>query len=101
MAEVLRIRPWQVQRVPGEPLRVRPAPGRRLTLADVRGEWRMTCTVAACGIFAIAWPSPAGECWAPLHDFALVDQMRMLDICRRHADLNDPERLPLPPRRLV
>ena len=86
---------------PGEPRRVRPPAGQQLTLAAVVGDWRPSCSVTALNVFSIVWSTPAGECWAPLHDFAPADQQRALSACRRLDELNDPDRLPpAPPRRL-
>jgi hypothetical protein len=101
MGEVVHMKSKSTRHVPGEPRRVRPSAGQLLTLAAVRSDWRPSCSVAALNVFSIVWSTPAGDCWAPLHDFAMADQQRALSACRRHDELNDPERLPSPPRRFT
>ncbi len=64
------------------PRRFVPARGGALTLGDVRGPWRASGAVAACGVFAIVWSTRRGDCWAPLHDFAPADQLRLIEQCR-------------------
>jgi hypothetical protein len=66
-------------------VRYLPRRGEHLTLADVRGPWRPSGTVQACGTFAIVWSARAGDFWAPLHDFAPADQLRLIAACR-HLD---------------
>lgn len=64
-----------------------PIAGRPLTLANIRGPWRPSGSVAACGMFAVVWSTCSGHWWAPLHDFAPADQLRLVDACR-HLDRN-------------
>ena len=59
-----------------------PNAGRPLTLDDIRGLWRPSGSVAGAGLFAVVWTSRSGTWWAPLHDFALPDQMQLIDMCR-------------------
>lgn len=74
-----------------------PAPARRfmprrgefLTLENIRGPWRPSGTVGGMGVFAVVWTSPSSEFWAPLHDFAPADQLRLIEACRH----NDQGRL--------
>lgn len=101
MGEVVQMKSKPPRHVPGEPRRVRPPAGQLLTLAAVGSDWRPSCSVAALNVFSIVWATPAGDCWAPLHDFAPADQQRVLNLMRRHDEFNDPDRLPPdPPRRL-
>ena len=69
------------------PRRFVPLRGQALTMANIRGAWRPSGSVAACGMFAIVWSVAGGEFWAPLHDFAPADQRRLIDACR-HKDLH-------------
>ena len=59
-----------------------PPRGQRLTLDNVRGPWRPSGSVAGCGMFAVVWSTRVGDFWAPLHDFAEPDQLRLIDSCR-------------------
>ena len=70
---------------PAAPTRYLPRRGEHLTLADVRGPWRPSGSVAACGMFAVVWSAPRGDFWAPLHDFAPADQLWLIAACR-HLD---------------
>lgn len=65
------------------PRRFYPAPGRRLTLACIRGPWRPSGTVAGMGAFAVVWATSSGASfWAPLHDFEAIDALRLIEACR-------------------
>lgn len=68
------------------PRRFRPRSGHLLTLANIRGPWRPSGSVGGAGMFAVAWSTCAGEFWAPLHDFAPADQLRLIEMCRRLDD---------------
>jgi len=59
-----------------------PVRGLRLSLRDVRGEWRPSGSVGGVGVFAIVWDTPMGSFWAALHDFAPSDQLRLIEACR-------------------
>lgn len=59
-----------------------PRSGRALTLANIRGPWRPSGAVASAGVFAVVWSTATGEMWAPLHDFAPADQLRLIEACR-------------------
>ena len=63
--------------------RLRPPRGRQLKLSDVTGEWHPSCGIEACGVFAVVWSTRAGTRWAPLHDFEVADQQRLIAACRR------------------
>jgi hypothetical protein len=65
------------------PRRFVPPRGQRLTLANIRGDWRPTGTVAGAGVWAVVWDTFSGSFWAPLTDFAQVDQLRLIEACRR------------------
>ena len=99
MGEVVRMKSKPPRHVLGEPRRVRPLEGQQLSLSAVGRDWRPSCSVAALNMFSIVWSTPAGECWAALHDLAPADQQRVLDACRCYDERHDPERLPPPPRR--
>lgn len=62
--------------------RFRPRAGQLLTLANIRGSWRPSGTVAGSGMFAVVWSTWAGTYWAALHDFAPADQLRLIEACR-------------------
>ena len=65
------------------PLRRFAAPrGMLLTLEHVRGPWRPSGAVAGAGVFAVVWSTRRGDFWAPLHDFAPADQLRLIEACR-------------------
>lgn len=64
----------------GGPRRVRPAPGRRLTMADIEGTWHASGGFWH-GVFAVNWEVGGERRWAPLHDFAVADQMRLIGAC--------------------
>ena len=66
-----------------EPRRFYPACGQTLTLSNIRGPWRPSGSVAGAGIFAVIWQTYTAAYWAPLHDFALADQLRLIEACRR------------------
>ena len=71
---------------PSWPLRrFRPHSGQVLTLANIRGPWRPSGAVAGVGVFAVVWSTYTSDLWAPLHDFAAADQLRLIDACR-HLD---------------
>ena len=64
--------------------------GAALTMEHVCGPWRPSGAVAACGMFAVVWSTRTGDFWAPLHDFAPADQLRLIQACRwadQHAGL--------------
>ena len=101
MGEVIPMTSNSHPRLPGEPRRVRPRPGRLLTRDAVSDDWWPSCCAGFLQMFSIVWSTPAGECWAPLHDFTPADQQRFLDTFRRYDELHAPDRLsPPPPRRL-
>jgi hypothetical protein len=79
--KVVRLHPQQAAHVP--PKRFRAARGGRLTLANVKGPWRPSGTVGGVGVFAVIWSTYSGDFWAPLHDFAPADQLRLVEACRR------------------
>ena len=60
-----------------------PRYGQRLNLSNIRGPWRPSGTVAGAGLFAIVWTTYHGDFWAPLHDFAPADQLRLVEACRQ------------------
>jgi len=62
-----------------------PSSGALLTMKQIRGPWRPSGAVACAGVFAVVWSTYDGEFWAPLHDFAPADQLRLIDACR-HLD---------------
>ncbi len=66
----------------GPPRRFSPVRGRLLTLANIRGPWRPSGAVTACGVFAVVWSTRAGDFWAALHDFTPADQLRLIESCR-------------------
>ncbi len=94
MGEVIPMKPNSTHRLPGEPRRVRPQPGRLLTRAVVSDDWWPSSCAGFLQMFSIVWSTPVGECWAPLHDFAPADQQRFLDAFRRYDELYAPYRLP-------
>ena len=59
-----------------------PHRGQHLTIENVRGPWRPSGAVAGAGVFAVVWSTRRGDFWAPLHDFAPADQLRLIDACR-------------------
>jgi hypothetical protein len=59
-----------------------PERGTQLTLDVIRGPWRPTGAVAGVGVFAVRWETRAVSFWAPLHDFAPADQLRLIEACR-------------------
>ena len=59
-----------------------PLRGQRLTVDNIKGPWRPSGSVEACGMFAVVWATRLGEFWAPLHDFTPADQLRLIDACR-------------------
>lgn len=74
------------ERTPDQPpRRFVPLRGRLLTLNNVRDPWRPSGAVAGAGVFAVVWTTQSGDIWAPLHDFAAADQLRLVEACR-HAD---------------
>lgn len=74
---------------PDRPLRrFLPLRGHRLTVDQIRGPWRPSGSVAACGMFAVVWETRSCTFWAPLHEFEPADQLRLVEACRwadRHA----------------
>lgn len=58
-----------------------PSRGHLLTMANIRGPWRPSGAVNACGMFAVVWSTWAGDFWAPLHDFMPADQLRLIEAC--------------------
>lgn len=70
---------------PREVRRFHPLRGQPLTMANIRGPWRPSGAANACGMFAVVWSTWGGEFWAPLHDFAPADQLRLIEACR-HVD---------------
>ena len=77
----------------GGSCRVRPAPGHPLVLADIQGPWH-ACIGSYLGIFGVAWGAPPCGRWAPLHDFQLMDQLRLIEACASHDREYDPRRIP-------
>lgn len=76
----------KVHRPPSLPRDVRrfhPPRGQLLTMANIRGPWRPSGAVQACGVFAVVWSTWAGDFWAPLHDFMPADQLRLIEACRQ------------------
>lgn len=67
----------------GPPRRFVPLRGQYLTTGNIRGAWRPSGTVAASGVFAVVWETRSGTFWAPLHDFAPADQLRLIEASRR------------------
>jgi len=65
------------------PRRFRPHAGRLLTMANIRGPWRPSGTVAGAGIWAVVWEARSGTFWAALADFSPADQLRLIEACRR------------------
>lgn len=64
------------------PQRLVPPPGRPLTMADIRGPWHASGAVEALGVFSVIWSTRSANFWAPLHDFAQADQLRLIEACR-------------------
>lgn len=64
------------------PRRFFPPHGQTLTLANVRGPWRASAAVGCLGVFSVVWSTRKGDFWAPLHDFAPTDQLRLIEQCR-------------------
>lgn len=60
-----------------------PPPGGRLTIANIRGTWRPSGEVAGACVFAVVWSTRFRDFWAPLHDFEPIDQLRLVEACRR------------------
>lgn len=65
--------------------RFHPLRGQLLTMANIRGPWRPSGAVNSGGMFAVVWSTSSGDFWAPLHDFAPADQLRLIEACR-HTD---------------
>ena len=63
--------------------RFRPFNGQQLTMRNIHGPWRPSGAIDASGMFAVVWSTTRGEFWAALHDFAAVDQLTLVDMCRR------------------
>lgn len=74
-----------VRAYPQPPRRFFPLRGQLLTVANIRGPWRPSGTVAGTCGFAVVWSTRAGTFWAPLHDFAPAEQLRLVEDCR-HLD---------------
>jgi len=68
---------------PRPPRRFWPPAGEQLSIHDIRGPWRPSGSVAASCVFAVVWSCGHRELWAPLHDFAPIDQLRLIEACRR------------------
>ena len=68
---------------PAGPWRFYPSSGCRLTIANIRGPWRPSGTVAGLGVFAVVWSTRFRDFWAPLHDFEPADQLRLIEACRQ------------------
>lgn len=66
-----------------EMCRFYPPRSQLLTLSNIRGPWRPSGTVDACGMFAVVWSTWAGDFWAPLHDFMPADQLRLIEACKQ------------------
>lgn len=66
-----------------EPRRFIPRPGVPLTIENIRGHWRPSGSVAGMGCFAVIWETYTATYWAPLHDFAPLDQLRLVESCRQ------------------
>lgn len=71
-----------MSRDPSSLRRFRPRAGRLLTMANIRGPWRPSGTVAGSGLFAVVWSTCAGSYWAALHDFTPADQLRLIEAGR-------------------
>ena len=63
--------------------RFHPARGQPLTMDCIRGPWRPSGAVQACGVFAVVWSTFNTDFWAPLHDFDAASQLRLIEIGRR------------------
>ena len=63
------------------PRRFWPISGGRLSRANIAGDWRPTAAVDCSGVFAVAWSTPRGEWWAPLHDFEPETQLELIAAC--------------------
>lgn len=75
-----------IERAPQRSLRrFSPPRGQTLTMSNIRGPWRPSGSVAGAGMFAVVWSTHVGAFWAPLHDFAPSDQLRLIEACR-HLD---------------
>ena len=94
MGEVVPMKPNAPMRQPGEPRRVRAPAGRLLTQAIVSTDWWPSSCAGCMQMFSIVWSTPAGQCWAALHDFAPADQQRFLDAFRRYDEIYASDRLP-------
>lgn len=57
--------------------------GQQLTMSNISGQWRPSGSVNACGMFAVVWSTIDLDFWAPLHDFSAVDQLLLIEACRR------------------
>ena len=62
-----------------------PYHGASLTMSHIRGPWRPSGAVNGAGVFAVVWSTYSADFWAPLHDFAPADQLRLIESCR-HLD---------------
>ncbi len=62
--------------------RFHPRHGQPLELHNIRGPWRPSASVDACGMFAVVWTTPSGDWWAPLHDFSPAAQLHLIEECR-------------------
>ena len=76
-----RRRPSEAPDAP--PRRFLPLRGHLLTLANIRGPWRPSGSVAGVGVFAVVWETWRGSFWPPLHDFSAPDVLRLVEACRR------------------
>jgi hypothetical protein len=62
--------------------RIRPPPGEFLKLAVIAGKWRSTSAIECVGVFAVCWKARRGYCYAALHDFEPVAQLKLIEQCR-------------------
>ena len=65
------------------PQRFVPFRGRPLTVGHIRGKWRPSGAVAGAGVFAVLWEAGGTTYWAPLHDFCVEDQLRLIAACKQ------------------
>lgn len=52
-------------------------------MQNIRGSWRPSGSVAGACVFAVVWSTGYSQLWAPLHDFEPIDQLRLVEACRR------------------
>jgi hypothetical protein len=58
-----------------------PRRGQKLSYDAIRGAWRPSAAVDACGVFAVVWATRTALFWAALHDFDHEAQRRLIDEC--------------------